>query len=271
VRNDWLTPQISPISFDYAFIVNKLSFLLSITHVNIVSVGVARSGGTMRYRYGYQGQYSERDKETEWNSFDLRQYDPVVGRWLSPDPYGQYNSPYLAMGNDWPMQVDPDGGWALPPSFGLYFQRMINQLALNGQIALQLPEVIVRGVANAGPAAAAMSGVGTALTGRMSPVLEDLYFQTNAVLHDVSTIPGTPAGQQLVPLADAQSEANRISQQKGHRLALMVGVAEVLIGFGLDGVGIGGAGPTAGVSLSLSLGGTFLIGHGATVTLPNAA
>jgi len=74
--------------------------------------GVARSGGTMRYRYGYQGQYSERDKETEWNSFDLRQYDPVVGRWLSPDPYGQFNSPYVGMGNDWAMQVDTDGGWS---------------------------------------------------------------------------------------------------------------------------------------------------------------
>jgi len=232
--------------------------------------GVARSGGTMRYRYGYQGQYSERDKETEWNSFELRMYDPVIGRWLSPDPYGQFNSPYLAMGNDWAGRVDPDGGWALPPGFGLGFQRMINQLALSGRITLTLPEVIVRGVSNAGAAAAAMSGAANALTGRMSPMLEDLYFQTNAVLHDVSTIPGTPAGQELVPLADAQSEANRISQQKGHRLALMVGVAEVLIGFALDGVGIGGAGPTAGVSLSLSLGGTFLIGHGTTVTMPNA-
>ena len=66
----------------------------------------------MQYRYGYQGQYAERDRETEWNSFELRQYDAVTGRWLSPDPYGQYNSPYVGMGNDWPNQVDPDGGWS---------------------------------------------------------------------------------------------------------------------------------------------------------------
>jgi len=65
--------------------------------------GIARSGGTMRYRYGYQGQYSERDMETEWNSFELRQYDPVVGRWLSPDPYGQYNSPYVGMAMTGPV------------------------------------------------------------------------------------------------------------------------------------------------------------------------
>lgn len=68
------------------------------------------SGGEMRYRYGYQGQHAEKDKETEWNSFELRQYEPVIGRWLSPDPYGQYDSPYIGMGNDWPNGIDPDGG-----------------------------------------------------------------------------------------------------------------------------------------------------------------
>ena len=38
----------------------------------------------------------------------------MIGRWLSPDPYGQYNSPYVGMGNDWAMQVDPDGGFSGP-------------------------------------------------------------------------------------------------------------------------------------------------------------
>ena len=76
--------------------------------------GVARSGGTLQYRHGYQGQYAERDGETGWNSFELRQYDAVTGRWLSPDPYGQYDSPYVGMGNDWPGSVDPDGGFADP-------------------------------------------------------------------------------------------------------------------------------------------------------------
>ena len=76
--------------------------------------GVARSGGTLQYRHGYQGQYAEKDGETGWNSFELRQYDAVIGRWLSPDPYGQYNSPYVGMGNDWPNAVDPDGGFADP-------------------------------------------------------------------------------------------------------------------------------------------------------------
>ncbi len=62
------------------------------------------------YRYGYQGQYAERDKETGWNAFELRMYDPARGRWLSPDPYGQYASPYMGMGNMPHMGTDPDGG-----------------------------------------------------------------------------------------------------------------------------------------------------------------
>ena len=35
-------------------------------------------------------------------------------RWLSPDPYGQFNSPYLGMGNKPHMGVDPDGGLTRP-------------------------------------------------------------------------------------------------------------------------------------------------------------
>lgn len=62
------------------------------------------------YRYGYQGQYAEVDKETGWNNFELRMYDPEIGRWMSTDPYGQYSSPYVGMGNNPISRNDPDGG-----------------------------------------------------------------------------------------------------------------------------------------------------------------
>jgi len=55
---------------------------------------------TEPYRFGYQGQYSEENETTGWNEFDLRMYDKRFGRWLSPDPYGQFYSPYVAMGNN---------------------------------------------------------------------------------------------------------------------------------------------------------------------------
>ena len=67
------------------------------------------------YRYGYQGQYAEKDKETGWNAFELRMYDGRIGRWLSPDPYGQFSSPYVAMGNNPITGMDPDGGLNIDP------------------------------------------------------------------------------------------------------------------------------------------------------------
>jgi len=63
------------------------------------------------YRYGYQGQYAEKDEETGYNAFQLRQYDARFGRWMSTDPYGQFWSPYVGMGNIPNMGTDPDGGF----------------------------------------------------------------------------------------------------------------------------------------------------------------
>ena len=50
------------------------------------------------------------DNETGLNNFELRMYDANLGRWLIPDPYHQYHSPYLGMGNNWISSVDPTGG-----------------------------------------------------------------------------------------------------------------------------------------------------------------
>ncbi|SEN75937.1 RHS repeat-associated core domain-containing protein [bacterium A37T11] len=72
---------------------------------------VLRSAGT-GWRYGYQGQYAEKDGETGWNAFEARNYDAAIGRWLSTDPAGQYNSPYVGMGNNPVIGVDPDGQWS---------------------------------------------------------------------------------------------------------------------------------------------------------------
>jgi RHS repeat-associated protein len=66
-----------------------------------------RNGGTA-YRYAYQGQ--EKDPETGWEAFELRMYDGRVGRWMTTDPYSEFHSPYLAMGNSPIGTVDPDGG-----------------------------------------------------------------------------------------------------------------------------------------------------------------
>lgn len=62
------------------------------------------------YRWGYQGQYAEKDTVTGWNQFQLRMYDARFGRWLSVDPYNQFWSSYVGMGNTPINGVDPDGG-----------------------------------------------------------------------------------------------------------------------------------------------------------------
>jgi RHS repeat-associated protein len=66
--------------------------------------------GGQPYRYGYQGEFAETDPETGKPAFQLRLYDPRLNRWLSPDPMGQYASPYMSMGNNPVSRVDPDGG-----------------------------------------------------------------------------------------------------------------------------------------------------------------
>ena len=63
-----------------------------------------------RYRFGYQGQFSEYDSLTKTNQFQLRLYDPRFGRWLSPDPKKQYFSSYIGIGNNPVGGVDPAGG-----------------------------------------------------------------------------------------------------------------------------------------------------------------
>jgi len=65
--------------------------------------------GPEGYRYAFQGQ--EKDPETGKEAFQLRLWDGRIGRWLTTDPYRQYASPYLGMGNDPVNGIDPDGGW----------------------------------------------------------------------------------------------------------------------------------------------------------------
>ncbi len=64
--------------------------------------------GAEGYRYAYQGQ--EKDPETGKEAFELRLWDARIGRWLTTDPYGEFSSPYLGMGNNPIRLIDPDGG-----------------------------------------------------------------------------------------------------------------------------------------------------------------
>lgn len=62
--------------------------------------------------YGYQGEYAEEldDLDLAYNEFDLRLYDPQIGRFIQADPFDQFASPYVGMGNDPVNNIDPSGG-----------------------------------------------------------------------------------------------------------------------------------------------------------------
>jgi len=54
------------------------------------------------------------DELTGWYDFHARQYDAALGRWFGVDPQDQFSSPYLAMGNNPVMGIDPDGEFVIP-------------------------------------------------------------------------------------------------------------------------------------------------------------
>ncbi len=55
---------------------------------------------------------TQKDQKAGTNHFKLRDYDARLARWTTIDPYNQYHSPYLAMGNNPISKIDPDGGMA---------------------------------------------------------------------------------------------------------------------------------------------------------------
>jgi uncharacterized ParB-like nuclease family protein len=99
------------------------------------------------------------DRETGMEAFQLRLWDGRIGRWLSPDPYGQYASPYLGMGNNPIGMIDPDGGFAGPgdpPGFWARFWTMITgyseseyqEIPKDIAYSIQIAEVTVTGTNN---------------------------------------------------------------------------------------------------------------------------
>ena len=72
-----------------------------------------KSPDDLVYRYGYQGKYAEKDEETGWGHFKVREYDDIIGRWTAMDPKRQFSSGYVGMGNNPVSKVDPDGAYSI--------------------------------------------------------------------------------------------------------------------------------------------------------------
>jgi RHS repeat-associated protein len=69
------------------------------------------TGSACTNEYFYQGKELDNENGLNWYDFHARLYDPVLGRWHTPDPAQQYVSPYMAMGDDPINRIDPNGMW----------------------------------------------------------------------------------------------------------------------------------------------------------------
>jgi len=60
----------------------------------------------------YTGKERTTDYGLEWTDYGARWYDTQLGRWHAPDEVDQYNSPYVAMGDNAVNNIDKDGNFA---------------------------------------------------------------------------------------------------------------------------------------------------------------
>ncbi len=71
--------------------------------------GLSRVTGSPETKFTYNGKELEDDFNLNWYHYGARYYDPQLGRWLQVDPVDEFHSPYVYVGNNPVMFVDPDG------------------------------------------------------------------------------------------------------------------------------------------------------------------
>lgn len=88
------------------------------SNTNYYAMGMIHTGeyvANSNYNYKYQDKESLAFNGYNMYDFGSRMYDASVGRWFNTDPKNQFSSPYLALGNNPVMTVDPDGEFAFIP------------------------------------------------------------------------------------------------------------------------------------------------------------
>jgi RHS repeat-associated protein len=196
------------------------------------------------YRYAFQGQ--EFDKETSMEAFQLRLWDGRIGRWLSPDPMGQYDSPYIGMGNNPVSMIDPDGGLSGPG----------DEIKGKGTTAdpFQLNEIVITGT----PKSSSNSFMNFAHEFSTSGAV----FMANAGL----TLGNNNASFGLVRMPNPSSFGKyelsaRLGQLAGHIATVIQGAGEDVVAGGAEVVTVGGATvPAAAVAI-----------HGTSVLIAGSA
>jgi len=81
--------------------------------MGLIHNGEYISSVASNYNFKFQGKEYQPENGLNLYDFGSRMYDPATGRWFSVDPQSQFASPYVAMGNNYIVAVDPDGEFVL--------------------------------------------------------------------------------------------------------------------------------------------------------------
>ncbi|NML21843.1 hypothetical protein HHL16_13210 [Pseudoflavitalea sp. G-6-1-2] len=107
-ESDW------PVYFDDFKVTHERSAIVEEKHYYPHGMKIAAISSKAFYRqqirYGFQAEFSEEEEESGYNEFELRMYDPQTARWTGTDPFDQFASPYIGMGNNPANLLDPSGG-----------------------------------------------------------------------------------------------------------------------------------------------------------------
>ncbi|HVK96574.1 MAG TPA: RHS repeat-associated core domain-containing protein, partial [Flavisolibacter sp.] len=113
-----------------------------------------------------------------WNDFALRNYDAQIGRWVQQDPFDEFASPYLGMGNDPVNSIDPSGGNVFT---GLTPLAKTAVLTLSGAIVGGAVDAISGGDGWTGVGIGAGVGLGAGTIGFVGTILRSLNTATTAI------------------------------------------------------------------------------------------
>jgi RHS repeat-associated protein len=87
---------------------------------------LARSGGPLADRFAFLFTGQELEPELGVYDYKARFYDPVVGRFLAPDPEWELASPYVYAENDPILYSDPTGGFGFLAILGFIGQAVLD-------------------------------------------------------------------------------------------------------------------------------------------------
>jgi uncharacterized protein RhaS with RHS repeats len=179
-------------------------------------------------------------------AFQLRLWDGRIGRWLSPDPYGEFDSPYLGMGNNPVSTIDPDGGCTKCPKGSPGNPIALETVVIQGKGIS--PPSIARGFSNfSQQVMASVVGFGNA-------------FGSNMLLGA-----GRSSAEKWSNSASRKSYI--VGQLGGDITSTVWGAGEMLIG-GIAMIGGGALVPiTGGASSVVAYGGSVLAAHGTSVVI----